>query len=164
MGDEAAPDAVGTDDGTGAVLYGMFTSFTEVLGDLEGRLESIEAALRHGPPDLNARLAGLERSVLELSDAVRSQAGAPRPAPAPADTANGNELAALAAVVRAQSELLDQRTAALAAAIDALRVLLQTHVDDTAQSIGRRAGEAGRRLASDLGLRARPKPPPPLGP
>lgn len=160
MGDEAAPEAVGTDDGTGAVLYGMFTSFTEVLGDLEGRLEGIEGALRLGPPDLNARLAGLERCVLELSDVVRGQADAPPSAPSPADTAHGDELVVLAAVVRAQSELLDQRTAALAAAVDALRVLLQAHVDDTAQSIGRRAGEAGRRLASDLGLRGRPKPPP----
>lgn len=145
MGDEGAPEAVGADDGTGAVLYGMFTSFTEVLGDLEGRLKGIEAALRLGPPDLNARLADLERSVLELADLVRGRPDAPPPVPAPTQGARRDELAALAA------------------AVDALRVLLQAHVDDTAQSLGRRAGEVGRRLASDLGLRGRPKPPSPLG-
>lgn len=160
MSDDGAPEAVGADDGTGAVLYGMFTSFTEVLGHLERRLEGIDAALRAGPGDLNARLAGLERTVLELSDLVRRQAEAPPPVPAGADGAQGGEVAALAAVVRAQSDLLEQRTAGLAAAVDALRALLQAHVDDTAQSLGRRAGEAGRRLASDLGLRGRPKPPP----
>ncbi|MGI8686288.1 MAG: hypothetical protein ACR2MO_14570, partial [Acidimicrobiales bacterium] len=93
--------------------------------------------------------------VRDLSDLARTKA------PAPADTTVGDRVVTLVAVVRAQFELLDQRTAALAAAVDALQALLQAHVDDTAHSLGRRAGEAGRRLASDLGLRGRPKPPPP---
>ncbi len=116
----------GVDDGTGAVLYGMFTSFTEVLGSLEGRLAAIEAAVRAGQADpgvFDARLAAIED------------------------------------VVRAQGELLDQRSAALAAAVEALHQLVQAHVDDTAHSLGRWATDAGRRLAGDLGLRARPKPP-----
>jgi len=166
----AVAGGAGVDDGTGAVLYAMFTSFSEVLGSLEGRLAAIEAAVRAGAA-LSARpaaddksaekLAAVERSVAELSALVRAQAAAPPAAstPAPAEGPAGDELAALAAMVRAQSELLDQRSAALAAAVDALQRLLQAHVDDTAHSLGRRAGAAGRRLAGDLGLRGRPKPP-----
>ena len=115
---EAVP--AGDLDGTSAVLYGMFTSFTEVLGSFEARLERIESALRSGP-----------------------RAG------------TGDDVAEVVALLRAQSELLDHRTAALAEAVAACRALLQSHVDDSAQSLGRRAGEAGRRLASDLGLRSR---------
>lgn len=84
----ASARAPSPDDGTGAVLYGMFTSFTEALGDLEKRLAAIEAS------------------------------------------------------------------------VDGVRLLLQRHMDETAQSLGRRASDAGRRLAGDLGLRGRPKPPP----
>lgn len=127
---QPAAGEAGVDDGTGAVLYGMFTSFTEVLGSLEGRLAAIEDAVRAG------------------------QAG-----PGPVDTRLGDEIAAVGAVVRAQCELVDQRSAALAAAVDALHQLVQAHVDDTAHSLGRRATDAGRRLAGDLGLRGRPKPP-----
>ena len=119
MDDEVGPEervaAPGPDDGTGAVLYGMFTSFTEALGDLDGRLSAIEEAVRTVrtvPSGVDDRLAAVEAS-------------------------------------------LD----GLAAAVEAVRALVQSHVDDTAHSLGRRAGEAGRRLASDLGLRGRPKPP-----
>lgn len=119
MDDEVGPQervvAPGPDDGTGAVLYGMFTSFTEALGDLDVRLSAIEEAVRAVrtmPSGAEDRLASLEASLDELAGAV-----------------------------------------------EAVRALVQSHVDDTAHSLGRRAGEAGRRLASDLGLRGRPKPP-----
>lgn len=61
---------------------------------------------------------------------------------------------------------LEARAAALQRTLDELRVTLQAHVDETSHSFGRRAGEAGRRLATDLGLRGRPRPgggPPPAG-
>lgn len=150
------------DDGTSAVLYGMFTSFTEVIGRLDGRLQAMEVALRSGPrdvtgrlDDLDGRLRAIDAAVTQLADAVRLQ---PRQAEAPPGGGPG-EVAELAAVVRAQSEQLDRRIGALAAAIDDLRALLQAHADDAAHSLGRRAGEAGRRLAADLGLRTRPKGP-----
>lgn len=44
---------------------------------------------------------------------------------------------------------------AVLAAVEDLRRLLQAHVEETANSLGRRATDAGRRLASDLGLRGR---------
>ncbi len=137
---QAAGEA-GVDDGTGAVLYGMFTSFTEVLGSLEGRL------------------AAIERSVGELSELVRAQATAPPVEWPRTGGTTDEEIAAAVTVMRAQGALLDQRSAALAAAVEALHQLLQAHVDDTAHSLGRRATDAGRRLAGDLGLRGRPKPP-----
>lgn len=61
---------------------------------------------------------------------------------------------------------IEARAAALQRTLDELRVTLQAHVDQTSHSFGRRAGEAGRRLATDLGLRGRPRPgggPPPAG-
>lgn len=163
MDDEGGPvlsgETAGTDEGTGAVLYGMFTSFAEVLGNLEGRLAAIESAVRSGPPELDRRLAGLDDALARLSDLV----GRHGEVPTAGDVAGGQgaEVAALADLVRRQSELVDQRTAALQAAVDAVRALLQAHADETANSLGRRAGDAGRRLANDLGLRGRPKPPSP---
>ena len=70
------------------------------------------------------------------------------------------ELEELRGLVARQAELLEHHDAALSSSVGALRALLQSHVDDTAHSLGRRASEAGRRLASDLGFRGRPKPPP----
>lgn len=67
--------------------------------------------------------------------------------------------AAVAAVVRSESELLAQRVSAVAVVLDAVRSLLEAHVAETSHSLGRRASDAGRRLASDLGLRQRPKRP-----
>ena len=187
MEEEVGPvAAAGPDDGTGAVLYGMFTSFTEALGDLDGRLAAIEAAVLAGSPEmasrlaaleaatrtvpaeLTSRLAALEASLDELSGVLREVADA---VPAPGSVAAGAAdfgAAESAEEARAvvvgdqllrQSDLLERRTADLAAAVDSVRALVQSHMDDTAHSLGRRAGEAGRRLASDLGLRGRPKPP-----
>lgn len=167
MDDEVGPAPSGetarTDDGTGAVLYGMFTSFTEALSHLEERLAAIEAAVRAGPPEAELRLAGLEESIGELSHLLHAQAEAGTAAPGRTAQEPRTDGAEVSDLLRRQLELLDQRTAALATALDAMRALLQAHVDDTANSLGRRAGEAGRRLASDLGLRGRPKPPS-LGP
>lgn len=167
MDDEVAGvAAAGPDDGTGAVLYGMFTSFTEVLGGLEGRLVAIEEAVRRGPPDLELRLAALEASLDELSGVLREVADAAAAAPATtgwADDAARDARVAAGGERGGHSDLLERRTAELAAAVEAVRALVQAHMDDTAHSLGRRAGEAGRRLASDLGLRGRPKQPPEVG-
>lgn len=124
---QGSDDGADGADGTAAVLYAIFVSFTEALGDLEDRLAAIEAAVRSGPADVVARLDAVEA-------AVRS---------GPAD------------VVR--------RLDAIDAAVDAVRALVQARGDDAGPSLGRRATDAGRRLASDLGLVNRPRQPPAPG-
>ena len=57
--------------------------------------------------------------------------------------------------VQQQFELLTQRVAALHVGVEATRALLDQHVQDTANSLGRKAGEVGRRLAADFGLRTK---------
>lgn len=64
-------------------------------------------------------------------------------------------------VVRRESELLTQRVAALSVAVESLRALLSAHIDETANSLSRKATEVGRKLATDLGIR--PKKPPARG-
>lgn len=122
-------------EGTAAVLYAIFTSFTESLGGLERRLDAIEAALR------------------EVRASPHGGAGE--------DEVDGAGAARLQAVVDLVNERADeahQRLGLLEAALQDLRSLLQAHADDTANSLGRRAGDMGRRLASDLGLVRRPPP------
>lgn len=133
-------------DGTAAVLYAIFTSFTEALGDLEHRLDAIESALRSGPADVVTRLDAIEAG---LRQAPSGGAGSASNVEVAVATLNG--------LVQRQSDLLDQRTAALAEALQAVKGLVEAHIDDTAHSIGRRAGDAGRRLANDLGLLNRPR-------
>lgn len=145
--DESQVPAGTGEDGVTAVLYGIFTSFTEALDGFDQRLAAIEAALRAGPGDVARRLDGIEQAVARV---VEAGAG-----PGPSGTEAS--LAELAGAARRQAEMLDQRTAALSAAVEELRTLLQAHVDETSHSLGRRAGEAGRRLASELGLRGRPR-------
>ncbi len=93
------------EDGTAAVLYGIFTSFTESLAGLEERLVAIEAAVGYH----------LDR----------------------------------------RADALEQHMASLEAALASIRSLLERHAEETSHSLGRRATDAGRRLATDLGLRPR---------
>lgn len=162
-GPEPAPGPV-ADDGTTAVLYGMFTSFTEALDDLGGRLAAIEAAVRAGPPELASRVAGLEAAVGRLADLVGAQAdGGDQDGDGSGGWVAGGghgDTTETGDVLRRHLDALEQRTAALATGVESLLALLRSHVDDTSHSLGRRAGEVGRRLADDLGLWGRPKPPP----
>ena len=132
-------------DGTAAVLYAIFTSFTEALADLERRLDAIESALRSGPADVVTRLDAIEAGL--------------RQAPSGGGSATdvGDAMAKLNGLVQRQSDLVDQRTSALAEALEVVKGLVEAHIDDTAHSISRRAGDAGRRLANDLGLLNRPR-------
>lgn len=130
-GGEGAADATadGTADGTAAVLYAIFTSFTESLGELEHRLAAIESAVQRPAAELAERL-----------EAVEAAPAAGR---------------ALAELVERRADAVEARLARLEEALASLRSLLQDHADDTAHSLGRRAGDVGRRLATDLGFRPR---------
>ena len=57
--------------------------------------------------------------------------------------------------LRREAELLTQRVAALAVGVEATRSMVEHLADASEASLGRRAGEVGRRLAHDLGLRPR---------
>lgn len=127
-------------EGTAAVLYAIFTSFTESLGDLEHRLTAIEASVR----DTRAELAG---RLDDLGAAVQD-----RPAAAPA---TGVPTEALVDLVNQRAEGLERRFGELEGALESLRAVIQAHADETSHSLGRRAGDMGRRLASDLGLTGR---------
>ena len=111
------------------------------LGQLHVHMQGVGARLRavdemHGALEaLRSDMAGLqERSADQWPDAQ------------PAD---------LAAVVRREAVVLTDHITTLSATVEALRATLQVHVDDAAGSFGRRASEAGRKLAQDLGLRTR---------
>lgn len=176
-------------DGAAAVLYGIFTSFTESLDGLEERLGAIEAAARRPTEELLARLdavadvvrssvpaqeqrlQALESAVVDgvaalaaRLDAVEAVVTARSVQPSAPSEEAAQGPPELAALVERRADALDRRMATLEAALESVRLLVQAHVDDTAHSLGRRAGEAGRRLASDLGIlgrRGQPQDPPP---
>ena len=78
------------------------------------------------------------------------------PASSPAPSTDLDEvLDRLDHAVRREAELLTQRVAALAVGVEASRVLLEQHLQDTENSLGRKAGEVTRRLAADFGIRSR---------
>jgi chromosome segregation ATPase len=130
-----APGDSAGGEGTAAVLYAIFTSFTESLGGLERRLDAIEAAVR----EARAEPAGTEEGV-------------------PSSQAEAQALVDLVDLVNQRADGLHGRLNELEAALEDLRSLLQAHADEAAHSLGRRAGDMGRRLASDLGLVRRPPP------
>jgi hypothetical protein len=180
--DETGVSTDGGDAGDGmvAVLYGMFTSFTEALDGFDRRLAAIEAALQAGPVATAERLGAIE-AALSRSGEGRSDAGTDAAGLDASVAAVGEALevrtAAIEARMAALGETLDARVTALQGALEAhaaglrravdeLRVTLEAHVEETSHSFGRRAGEAGRRIVTDLSQRARPRPgsgPPPAG-
>ncbi len=125
----------------------------------------VEEALDRLVVVVEGRQAGLDL----LLDTVRSLASRVELLGARIEQAQGtagagaDDVVRLGDLVRRQSELVDERTAALSDEVRALRALLQTHVDEAAQPFSRRASEAGRRLADDLRLRGRQRQPPGAG-
>jgi hypothetical protein len=57
--------------------------------------------------------------------------------------------------VRREAELITQRVVSLTVLVESTRELLDEHVEDTSNSLGRKASEVGRRLAADFGLRGK---------
>ena len=92
----------------------------------------------------------------EIAERVVSSLPAPPEAPAPPEVPSADDTAAkVKDLLHREFELLTQRVASMTASLEATRVLLDQHVEDTAQSLGRRASEVGRKLAADLGFRPR---------
>ena len=135
-----------------------------VADGVSGLLQAAEeqrAAVGEGFFDMAAR----QSAVLEALDRVAAPPDTSEVAQALAEVRDALEkLAAVEGVgdvVRRESELLTQRVAALSVAVESLRALLADHVEETANSLGRKATEVGRKLATDLGIR--PKKPPVRG-
>jgi len=95
-------------------------------------------------------LEPLRRSIESLVEA-QGQA----PVETPPETSAAELADEVKEALRREAELLTQRVAALAVGVEASRALLEQHVEETENSLGRKATEVTRRLASDLGLRAR---------
>jgi hypothetical protein len=142
------------------------------LETLSSRLAAIEGAAQEAKsavePDLVARLeAAIERLALdglgeaqaelrrrldEVADTLAAIEGRPQPEP-PTYPEHDDER--VVETVRREAELLTQRVAALAVGVEAARALLQQHVEETENSLGRKAGSVTRRLAADLGIGGR---------
>jgi hypothetical protein len=132
---------------TGEVAGQQMASRLSTLGD---RLEGLDARL----DGADARLAGIDDNVAAVHeklgplgqlDGLERLAAAPFDASQLVDSITGS--------VRREAELLTQRVAALAVGVEAARVMLEQHVEEMENSIGRKAGEMTRRLAADFGIR-----------
>jgi hypothetical protein len=128
-------------------------------GDVAERLQAVvdTAALMSREVDarlserLDATAGQVEQSVAASLDSVRRDVEAL--AATGQDPALLNALGErIAESVRRESELLTQRVAALSLAVDELRTMV-------ANSPGRKAGEVGRKLAADLGIRTKKESP-----
>lgn len=113
----------------------------EVARQLVERIEEVRTA----------DLAPLRRSIESL---VEAQAQ-PVPVTVPEGPTASQLSDQVKEAVRREAELLTQRVAALAVGVEATRALLEQHVEETENSLGRKATEVTRRLALDLGLRGR---------
>jgi hypothetical protein len=110
------------------------------VGRLEERLAAVAGA---------DALGRLEEKLAALADQAERRAATDAQADAEAATRRITD------AVRAEAELLTQRVAALAVGVEAARALLEQHVADTEQSVGRRASEFTRKVAADFGLAPR---------
>ncbi|HEX7168494.1 MAG TPA: hypothetical protein VF230_16050, partial [Acidimicrobiales bacterium] len=120
---------------------------------LRRRLEEMQSAVRTTSTSAERSAKALDGIVEQVAERVLAALrpvveGAVGAIPAADDTRVVDAL-------RRESELLTQRVAALAVGVEATRAMVEQLVDATEGSLGRKAGEVGRRLAADLGLRPR---------
>ena len=162
LGETAPGDADLLDEVT-KVLSALPESFSAPEGP---SAESIAAAVRTA---LAEDLAALKQaaakelpSLPEIPSAdeiaervVAALPAPPEPAPAPEVPSAEDTATKVKDLLHREFEMLTQRVAAMSASLEATRTLLDQHVEDTAQSLGRRASEVGRKLAADLGFRPR---------
>lgn len=152
---EAALDELSADRDTSAQppVIPELEALAQRLEGVEGRLadqsELTRQMIERMEEAQSAEVEGLRRSIEALTQSLAK-------APAPADVPSAAQLAdRVTEAVRREAELITQRVAALAVGVEASRAMLEQHVEETENSLGRKASEVTRRLASDLGLRAR---------
>lgn len=146
---------------------------SEAIAELADALRAVRREVQQlASRPVTAEAAGPDHTeaIAELADALRAvrlevQELAARPntadgAATPVRTESFPQLAAslveqINGAARREAELLTQRVAALAVGVEASRVLLEQHLQETENSIGRKAGEVTRRLAADFGIKSR---------
>lgn len=135
-----------------------------VVADLSGAVAGLRPLLEEQRASVD-RLKGIIAEVVAAMSTIdgRMQTLADRPEAAPpTDFVTASEVreveARVADTVRREAELLTQRVASLAVGVEATRVMCEQIAEAAEQSLGRKAGEVGRRLAHDLGLRAKRQP------
>lgn len=128
--------------GLGRLDTALTTSATRAAEALDGAHESMEAALERRTKELATAAAvdGVRHVVSDLGSQV-----------------SGVE-ATVADRVRNEAEQLTQRVAALASSVERLRLAVDALAEESAQSLGRRATEVGRK-GCRLGAEAPPRCP-----
>lgn len=125
-------------------------------------LQRIEQALAKPPPvDHSETLQRIEQAVAKLADAADDittrltaleERPPPPPPPPPPPAPQPVDDQRVVDTVRREAEMLTQRVAALAVGVEAARALLQQHVEETENSLGKKASVVTRKLAADFGL------------
>lgn len=153
---EAALDELSADRDTSAQPPAIpeLEALAQRLEGVEGRLADQSDLTRQVIERMEEAQSGemesLRRSIEALTESLAKAPAADPPGASPAALANQ-----VTEAVRREAELITQRVAALAVGVEASRAMLEQHVEETENSLGRKASEVTRRLASDLGLRAR---------
>lgn len=156
----------GLDDGVAAVhgqLEPLATvtpsvrAATDKLAEVGEQIDLIERAT-DSLGAVTVRLDTVERHLEQVLAGIAALDGHARAAGGNADD-DGSEdeerAERITAAVRREAELLTQRVASLAVGVEAARALLEQHVADTEQSVGRKATEFTRKVAADFGIRTR---------
>lgn len=131
--------------GIGASLQSAGQTSGEIEDALGDAVSTVRADLESLRASASAQAEAVARVLAELHDRTAGD-GAP---PAGAEVSD---------VVRREAELLTQRVAALSVMLESIRAMMAAHAEETANSLGRKATEVGRRLAGDLGIRPKKTP------
>ncbi len=144
-------DVARTLDTTG---YGL----ASLADGLSSRARSEEEGESIGPEDFEQLHAGLQ----EVTLAVHRITASARDHQHALDAVRGDlsSLGTAVAELGSRMEATEQQVLALVGAVASMHESLKEHAEETASSLGQRATQAGRRLATDLGLFSRTRRPP----
>lgn len=174
---QAAIERASRDDSAGRAIGLVEARLSAGLEAMVQRAETaVDAsqAVRHAVEAATGRIAEMTHAVEDLAAAVESLGARVERETATAIESIGGHIVdrlggiadqqardtvdtrdALTGSLRREAELLTQRIAALAKAMETMTATLDDHVRRTENTFGRRAGEVGRKLAVDFGLRPR---------
>lgn len=174
---QSAIERAGRDDSAGRVIGLVEARLSAGLDAMVQRAESaVEASggVREAVEAATGRIAEMTRAIEDLTATVESLGARVERETAVAIEGLGGHIVdrlagiadqhardstdtrdAVLGTLRREAELLTQRVAALTQAMEAVAAALDEHARRTENTFGRRAGEVGRKLAVDFGLRPR---------